>query len=196
MINIDNALVSLSVIEEKFTCDLKRCKGACCVEGQSGAPLLEEEVSILEKIFPVVKDYLQPKGRETIQKQGVFIIDADDEYVTPLIDGKECAFAIFDEKGIAQCGIEKAWLDGKVKFRKPISCHLYPIRIKKFKDYEAVNYDKWHICKPAIHLGEKTSTPVYQFVKDALIRKYGEEWHKDLVVIAKEYLVQKNQTKE
>jgi hypothetical protein len=195
MINIDKSLVSLAAIEEKFTCDIKKCKGACCVLGESGAPLLEDEVAVLEKIFPLIKDYLQPKGVEAIEKLGIFVIDADDDLVTPLIDGKECAFTTFDKNGIAKCGIEKAWEDGKVSFRKPLSCHLYPIRIHKYKVYDAVNYDKWSICKPAELLGEKTCLPVYQFVKDALVRKYGADWFLNLETVAKEYLSQKNTQK-
>lgn len=194
MFNIDNTLVSLAVIEENFICDLKKCKGACCVMGESGAPLLEEEVAILEKILPEIQEYLQPAGLEAVKKQGVFVIDADDEYVTPLIEGKECAFAIFDEHGIAKCGIEKAWLEGKTKFRKPVSCHLYPIRIRKFKHYDAVNYDQWHICKPAIQLGNKNKVPVYKFVKDSLIRKFGIDWFNTLEAITNEYLSDKNQS--
>ena len=187
MIQIGKTLVSLDILEKEFVCDLSACKGACCVEGDAGAPLEEEEVGLLQEEWEKIKPYIREEGIAAIEAQGTFVIDPyDQEKVTPLVEGKECAYTIFDEKGVAGCGIEKAWQDGATQFRKPVSCHLYPIRISKHKDFEAVNYDKWKICSPACACGKKLGIEVFRFVKEALIRKYGEAWYKDLEV-ADEY---------
>ncbi|GAB4130679.1 MAG: DUF3109 family protein [Bacteroidia bacterium] len=186
MIEIGRTLISDDVVEKKFVCDLNACKGACCIEGDSGAPLEDGEEKILEEIYDAVEPYLTEKGKKAIRKQGKWIVDGDGDKVTPLVDGdKECAYTVF-ENGIAFCGIEKAWKDGKVKFQKPVSCHLYPVRISKYKRFDAVNYETWDICKPACACGEKLQVPVYKFVKDALIRKYGKEWYGALEMAAKE----------
>ncbi|WP_372755779.1 DUF3109 family protein [Labilibaculum sp.] len=179
MLQIGKAIVSLDVIEKKFICDISKCCGACCIEGDSGAPLEEDEKKIIEDIYPDIKDYLTEKGIAEIEKQGTSMIDSDDDLVTPIINGKECVYTIF-ENGVAMCGIEKAFLDGKISFRKPISCQLYPIRIEKYAEFDAVNYNKWEICKPARELGFKNGTPVYVFLKEPLIRKYGKEWYEEL----------------
>ena len=179
MLQIGNAIVSLDVIEKKFICDFGKCKGACCVEGDSGAPLDEDEKAILDEIYPVIKEYLTEKGIEEIEKQGTSVVDADGDLVTPIINDKECVYTVF-ENGLALCGIEKAFLDGKISYRKPISCSLYPIRIQKYPEFDAVNYNKWNICAPARELGFKMGTPVYKFLKEPLIRKYGEDWYKEL----------------
>lgn len=180
MIAIGKTLVSDDVIEEKFVCDLQRCKGACCVEGVSGAPLSKEETKILEDIFDKVKPYLTDRGLKAIEKFGLHLTDNDGDLVTPLVNGREeCAYTIF-ENGMALCGIEKAWKDGVVDFRKPVSCHLYPVRITEHKSYDAVNYSEWDLCAPACKLGKKLKVPVYKFLKEALIRKYGEAWYNDL----------------
>ncbi|MFN5181626.1 MAG: DUF3109 family protein [Bacteroidota bacterium] len=186
MIAIENTLVSEDLIEKKFVCDLTACKGACCVHGESGAPLSEEETKILEKIYPKVKPYMVDKGIKAVEKQGKFIIDSDGDYVTPLVGKeKECAYVYFDQKGIAKCAIEQAWIDKKVDWQKPVSCHLYPVRVTTYKSYEAVNYHKWKICKPACECGEKLEVPVYKFVKNALVRKFGRKWYKELELHAK-----------
>jgi hypothetical protein len=186
MIEIEKTLISDDVVEQKFVCDLNACKGACCVHGDSGAPLDDDEAEKLEKIYKKVKPYLNEKGIAAIEEQGTWLIDSDGDKVTPLVDGnKECAYTVF-ENGFALCGIEKAWKDGKVKFRKPISCHLYPVRITKYKKFEAVNYETWDICKPACACGTKLKVSVHRFVKDALVRKYGEEWWNALDAAAKE----------
>jgi len=179
VLQIGNAIVSLDVIEKKFICDFAKCKGACCIEGDSGAPLDEDEKVILEEIYPDIKEYLNEKGIAEIEKQGTSVIDSDGDLVTPIINDKECAYTVF-ENGLALCGIEKAFLDGKIKYRKPISCSLYPIRIQKYEEFDAVNYNKWNICAPARDLGYKMGTPVYKFLKEPLIRKYGEDWYKEL----------------
>jgi Protein of unknown function (DUF3109) len=176
MIEIDKTLISDDVVEKKFVCDLNACKGACCVHGDSGAPLEDEETTLLEKNYKKIKPYLTEKGIAAIEEQGIWMIDSDGDKVTPLVDGdKECAYTIF-ENGFALCGIERAWKEGKVKFQKPISCHLYPVRITKYKKFDAVNYETWDICKPACTCGAKLKVPVHRFVKDALVRKYGNEW--------------------
>lgn len=191
MIDIDGKVVALDVIEEHFVCDLNACKGICCVEGDAGAPLTEEEIHILEDIYDDVEPFLRPEGRAAIDKQGHWVIDDDGDYTTPLVEGKECAYVIF-EKGIALCGIEKAYREKKVDFQKPVSCHLYPIRITEYKKFEAVNYDRWPICAPACACGDQLKVPVYKFVKTALIRKYGADWYKQLEEAARLLEQEKN----
>ena len=184
MIAIDNTLVSEHLIEKKFVCDINACKGECCVAGDSGAPLEKEEISILKDVLDKVKPYLPKDGLKAIEKQGVYVIDEDGDYTTPLVKGKHCAFTYF-ENDIAKCAIEKAFYEGKINWKKPISCHLYPVRITKYKDYEAVNYHKWEVCKPACECGAKLNVPVYKFLKEPLVRKYGNEWYKKLELAAK-----------
>lgn len=174
MIIIDDILISDDVLEKKFVCDINACKGACCVEGDSGAPLEDEETGILDDIYEEVKPFLRPEGIKAIEKQGKYVIDQDGDMVTPLVNGKECAYVIF-ENGITKCGLEKAFEEGVVDFKKPISCHLYPIRIKKLTTGEAMNYEEIDICKPACTCGKKLDVPVYRFLKEPIIRKYGEE---------------------
>ena len=184
MIAIGKALVSEDVIEKQFVCDLNACKGACCVKGDYGAPLEKEELPIMDDIYEKVKPYLREEGIKAIEKQGKYLLYEKKEWVTPLVKGKECAYTIF-EKGIAKCGIEKAYYDGKIEWKKPISCHLYPIRITKQKNgMEAVNYDRWNICNPACKLGDSLKVPVFKFLKDSLIRQYGEDWYKELEIAA------------
>lgn len=180
MILIDETVISDDIKEQFFVCDLEKCKGACCVEGDLGAPLTEEETKTLDKVYQKVKPYLSDQGISEIEKQGTFILDEEGDFSTPTINGRECAYAIYDDKGILKCGIEQAYNDGKIKFRKPISCHLYPIRITKYDHYEAINYDRWHICTPACGLGKELGVPVYKFLKEALTRKYGERWYREL----------------
>lgn len=188
MLQIGSTLVSLDLIQEHFVCDLERCKGACCVEGDGGAPLEDEELEQLTESLSEVLPYLPEEGRESIREYGVYLRDTDGDYVTPLVKGhRECAYTVF-EKGIASCGIEKAWLDGKINFRKPVSCHLYPVRIQSLRDYDAVNYHRWSICKPGCSLGKKSGVRLYVFLKDALIRKYGKEWYEELVATAEAYM--------
>ncbi|GAB5539262.1 MAG: DUF3109 family protein [Salibacteraceae bacterium] len=186
MIQIGDKLVSLELLKEEFVCNLGACKGACCVEGQSGAPLTDEEVLIIEEEYENVRPFLRNEGVEAIEQQGTSMIDSDGDHVTPLREGKECAYTVFDESGTAQCGIELAWKDGKTSFRKPVSCHLYPIRTKRYPTFEAVNYERWQICKPACKLGAELKVPVFKFAKEALIRKYGEAWFEELELVKSE----------
>lgn len=182
MIKVDNILLTDDIKDVHFVCDLKACQGACCVQGDSGAPLEQKETRILEKIYPEVKPYLSKASRKAIKQQGTWILDTDGDPSTPLVNGQECAYTIFEE-GTAFCGIEKAHLEGKIKFKKPISCHLYPIRVHEFKNVaiESLNYDKWSICDPACKLGASLQVPLYKFLKEPLIRKYGAEWYAQLV---------------
>lgn len=180
MIAIDNTLISEDILEKKFVCDLNACKGECCIAGDSGAPLEEEELSILEDIYDKVIPFMNVEGIKEIEEQGLYLIDSDGDYVTPLVDkNKHCAFSVF-ENGIAKCAIENAYKAGAVDFKKPISCHLYPIRVTKYKEFDAVNYHKWDVCKPACSCGKKLDVPVYKFLKEPLIRKYGQEWYEQL----------------
>jgi hypothetical protein len=183
MIEIDKKLVSLDVLEKHFICDLAKCKGMCCVHGDSGAPLEPEEAEKLGQIYPDIKKYLRKEGIKAIKKHGKHVIDADGDVVTPLVNKKECAYVTFEE-GIAKCGIEKAYEHGVTDFQKPVSCHLYPVRIKQYKGFDGVNYDTWEICKPATILGKKENIPVYKFVRKALIRKYGTDFYKNLEIAA------------
>lgn len=184
MIEIDNKVVSSEILEQRFCCNLPRCLGKCCVHGDSGAPLTPNEALTLEQILEKVKPYMTPQGIATVQEQGVALTDSDGDLVTPLIDGKECAFTVF-ENGIATCAIEKAWNNGIVDFRKPISCHLYPIRVKEYSTFTAINYHQWDVCAPARELGEQIDLPVYRFLKDAIIRAYGKEFYDQLEDAAK-----------
>lgn len=180
MIELGKTIISQDIFEKVFVCNLSACKGACCIEGDGGAPVTQDEIKILEEIYPKVEPYLRPEGIAAIKKQGTSVQDWDGEMVTPLVNGKECAYVIFDEKGITKCGIEKAYEDGVVDFKKPISCHLYPIRVTHYRDFDALNYHKWNICSPACTLGAELKVPVYRFLKDALIRKYGEDWYAEV----------------
>jgi len=180
MIELGKTLLSDDIKDKMFICDLEKCKGACCVEGDLGAPLNFDELDKLDEIYDEVKPYLSEEGIREIELQGTYIIDEDDEYSTPTIDGKECAYAIYDANNILKCGIEQAYLDGKIDYKKPISCHLYPIRVTKYEKFEALNYDKWSICSPACDLGNKMGLPVYKFLKEPLVRAYGMDWYENL----------------
>ncbi len=180
MIQIDDTIISLDVFTDHFVCDLFTCKGICCVEGDAGAPLEEDEIEKLEEIVPIVWDDLLETSKEMIIKQGVYYIDDDNEPVTSIVSGKECVFAYKEKNGIWKCAIEKAYREGKTDFYKPISCHLYPIRLQKYKKMTAVNVHKWSVCDCARVKGKELSIPVYKFLKEPLIRQFGTEWYKML----------------
>lgn len=184
MLEIGKTLISLDVLKKRFCCDLSACHGACCVHGDSGAPLTVEETKIIEEVYPKVKGYMREEGISAISEQGLSVVDSEGDTVTPLINDGECAFVVF-ENDISLCAIELAKKDGLISWVKPLSCHLYPIRIKSYKHYDAVNYDRWDICSPAIKKGIGLGLPVYVFVKDALIRAYGQEWYDQLDYAAK-----------
>ena len=180
MIEIDNTLVSTEIFDNQFTCNLSACKGACCVHGDSGAPVEDDEIEVMESIVDDVLPYLSPEGRASIEANGAFVIDDWNETTTPLINGKECAYTVFTDNGTALCGIEKAYRDGKVAFKKPISCELYPIRLKSVGDHIALNYHRWHICEPAVACGKKEGLPAFRFLKDAITRKFGDVYYTQL----------------
>lgn len=180
MILIQDTVISDDVAKQFFVCNLDKCKGACCVEGELGAPLEVDELQILEKIYPTVEPYLTDEGKSEIAKQGTWIEDYEGDYSTPTINDRECVYAFYDEKKVLKCGIEQAYIDGKMDYKKPISCHLYPIRTKQYNDFIAVNYSEWSICSDACSYGNELGVPVYQFLKEPLIRKFGEEWYTEL----------------
>jgi len=192
MFQINDTIVSDEIIEENFLCDLSACKGECCVEGDSGAPLENEEVKIIEDLLSDVWEDLSPEAQKIIEKQGVAYKDSDGDMVTSIVNGKDCVFTYYDEKGMCKCAIEKAYREGRVDFYKPISCHLYPIRLQKYKEYTAINYHRWRVCKAAVELGNKNGLKVYQFLKEPLMRKFGENWYGELSLIAQEYDKVKN----
>jgi hypothetical protein len=186
MIAIGNTLVSEELLEEKFVCDLSRCKGACCVEGVSGAPLEEGEPALLEKNYAAFRPFMTAEGIRAVAEQGLHTVDADGDRVTPLVgDHGACAYAIF-ENGVAACAIEKAHAAGRSGFQKPVSCHLYPGRVTAYKSFEAVNYHAWDICSPACALGRSLRVPVFRFVKAALVRRFGGDWFRALDAAAKD----------
>ncbi|MEH6304823.1 DUF3109 family protein [Olivibacter sp. CPCC 100613] len=180
MIEVSDVLVNEKIIKEQFVCNLNRCKGACCVEGDSGAPLDQHELAILAEIYPKVKPFMTLKGIETVENNGTHVVDEEGDLTTPCVDGnKECAYVTW-ENGITKCAIEIAHQRGLINWKKPISCHLYPIRITKYPEFDVLNYDRWHICHDACSYGRELKVPVYRFLKEPLIRKYGEEWYKEL----------------
>jgi len=186
MIAIDNVLLSDEIIEEHFVCDLEKCKGGCCVDGDCGAPLTKDETKILKRIYPQIKPYLSPEYIPEIEKQGTNVTDDQFGLVTPTVNGGICVYGITDEQGIVKCGIEKAWRAGKTDFRKPISCHLFPIRVIDKSGFELINYEpRPTLCRPACALGNKLKVPVYVFLKEALIRKYGDEFYEAVEAVAK-----------
>ncbi len=180
MIEVENVLLHEDLLKEEFVCNLSKCHGACCVEGDAGAPLDQHETAVLKEIYPAVKPYMTPKGIQAIEEQGTHVRDADGDLTTPCVDGnKECAYVTW-ENGITKCAIEKAYEEGKIAWQKPISCHLYPIRITAYPEFDVLHYDRWHICSPACSLGRELKVPVYRFLKSPLTRKYGEQWYQEL----------------
>lgn len=187
MFQIGKTIVSEEILTKDFVCNLSACKGACCVDGDAGAPVEPEERAILEEIYPKVKPFLRQKGIDAIEAQGKYITTEDGEIETPLIDGADCAYVTFDDKGTALCAIEEAYNQGEINWKKPVSCHLYPVRVQEYSRFSAVNYHHWHICDDACSLGKELQVPVYKFTKEALIRKFGEEWYKELEITAREF---------
>lgn len=188
MIIIGETLVSEEIFEEYFVCDLNACKGACCIEGDSGAPLDPEELDELDRVFDEVKPHLRPEGIEALETKGLYEVDDDGDFVTTLVgDHGACAYVTYNDQGIAMCGLEKAFLEGKTSWKKPISCHLYPIRLSKLSEYVAVNYHRWGLCEPACACGAKLKVPVYRFLREPLIRRFGESWYEELLVVAEFY---------
>jgi len=187
MFQLGRTLVSEDILEKDFVCNLSACKGACCVGGEYGAPVEDSETEILNDIYDRVKPFLRPEGIEAIEQQGTFVKGEDGEWETPLVDKNECAYVVYTDGGVAKCGIEAAHEAGAIDWKKPVSCHLYPIRIREYSEFTAVNYHRWEICDPACRLGEELKVPIYRFVKEALIRKFGASWYRELEEVAKEH---------
>lgn len=188
MIAIENKLVSDELVEARFVCDLTKCKGGCCEDGDAGAPLENDELPMMQKHYEAVKPYMTPEGIREVERQGKYIFDHEFGWVTPTIESKICAYGYRDELGTIKCAIEKAYLEGKIDWKKPISCHLFPVRISRSKedpDLEYVNYEpREDLCKAACSLGKKLKVPVYQFLQEALVRKYGQEFYDTLAATA------------
>jgi len=187
MFQIGKTLISEEIIENDFICNLNACKGACCVDGEMGAPLEDEETEVLVNIFSKVKPFLREEGVAAIEAQGAFVKGEDGEWETPLVNGNECAYVTYDVGGIAKCGLEAAYNVGATEWKKPISCHLYPIRVREYSEFTGINYHKWEICDPACSLGSELQVPIYKFVREALIRKFGTDWYEELEEVAAEH---------
>ncbi|MEL0652011.1 DUF3109 family protein [Algibacter sp. TI.3.09] len=184
MFQLGKTIISEEIVKKDFLCNLSACKGACCIDGDAGAPLEEDEIKIMEAIYPKVKPFLRQEGIDAIEAQGTYTTSEDGDLETPLINGADCAYVIFDEKNVALCAIEEAYNQGEIDWKKPVSCHLYPVRVQDYSEFSAVNYHKWQICDDACELGEELGVPVYKFVKEALIRKFGEDWYAELEKVA------------
>lgn len=180
MIEIDDKIVSADLLRECFTCDITRCKGICCVEGNAGAPLDEEETGVLEREYAAYRPYMKPEGIEAVERQGFAVVDADGDLTTPLIGEAECAYS-YEEKSTTLCAIEKAWMEGRTTYRKPISCHLYPIRLVRFSNgMTGLNYHRWEVCASARECGRKLGVPVYKALREPIVRRFGEAFYKAL----------------
>jgi hypothetical protein len=192
MVEIGRTIVSLDLFQEYFLCDLQQCKGACCIEGDSGAPLTEEESVTIQSEFNHFSSFLPNDHLEEIERQGFSLIDADGDLVTPLVNDRQCAYSFYDTDSILKCAIEKAWQEGLTIFRKPVSCHLFPVRISEYRHFDAVNYQQIEICKPGRECGRKSKMPLYKFLKEPLIRKYGEAWYAELESLAHDKIFMRN----
>lgn len=190
MIQIQQTIISDDIFKEHFICDLCKCKGQCCVDGESGAPLEQHEFEDINEILPEIWDDLSPAAQDLINEHGIAYTDYDGELVTSIIKGRECVFTYFDENGVCKCAIDNAYSEGRINVQKPISCHLYPIRLKEYVEFTAVNYHKWSVCEPAVDLGRQKGLPLFRFLKEPLIRKFGENWYNEVCEAA--ILIEKN----
>lgn len=186
LIELNDTIVSAEIFKRKFVCDLAKCKGACCVEGDAGAPLTPDEVTKLESNLDKIVPYMRPEGMQAVEFEGVSYLDSENEPVTMLVKGKECAFVYFDKNQTALCAIESAYRAGQIENIKPISCSLYPIRVKQYQDFKALQFDEWSICASACECGSQLNIPVYQFLKDPIIRAFGSEYFQELEKVAPE----------
>jgi hypothetical protein len=187
MFLIQDTLVSLDVLEKEFCCDLDKCRGCCCIEGDAGAPISDEEVKEVEAILPILLPEMTKEAREVVEKQGISYLDPSGEQVTSIVNDKDCVFARTDHNGWCYCLIEKAYNAGKIAFKKPVSCHLYPIRLTKVGDLTGVEYHRWDICHCARQLGKKLHMPLYKFLREPLIRRFGQAWYDELDLTATEW---------
>ncbi len=190
MLEIKDTLVSLDLIERFFVCDLDKCLGECCIEGDAGAPIDQDEDKKLKEILPEIWDDLRPLAQQQIKEHGVSYVDEEGDLVTQIVDGRDCVFTCYDKGGMCQCAIERAYRAGRIDFYKPISCHLYPVRLTQYRDFTAVNFHRWKICKAAEALGRKLGVRAYQFLKDPLTRRFGQEWYDELCLAAEAYLAE------
>ena len=190
MIEIDGKIVSTDILTTDFLCDIGRCKGICCVEGNAGAPLEDDEADILEQNYPAYKPYMTPEGIRSIERNGFMVVDTDGDYTTPLVGDAECAYS-YTDGDVTLCAIEKAYLEGTCSFRKPISCHLYPIRVAKFSNGSVgLNYHRWSVCSSALDCGRKLKVPMYRMLKEPIVRAFGQEFF-DALQQAEKYIKQK-----
>lgn len=190
MLQIKDTLVSLDLAERFFCCDLDSCLGECCIEGDAGAPITEDERRKLEELLPVIWDDLLPSAQEEIKRNGVAYVDEEGDLVTSIIDGRNCVFTTYGKGGMCHCAIEKACREGKTDFLKPVSCHLYPVRLTKYPSFTAVNFHDWKICKCAEVLGRRKGIRAYRFLEGPLVRYFGREWYDELAAACEEYLRQ------
>ena len=181
MLIVKDCIISEDIAEKCFCCDLQQCKGQCCVDGDCGAPLEESEIPILERILPEVKPYMTAEGLKVVEEEGVSAPDNAAEPCTPLVNNRECAYVAWGEDCTAFCAIEQAYRDGKIDFMKPISCHLYPIRVDVYGDFTALNYHQWDICRCAVAKGKECGVPLYKYLKEPLLRRFGQEWYDELL---------------
>ena len=191
MIEIEDKIISDDLFEKKFVCDLQKCKGVCCVEGDSGAPLTKKEILEIDKNISKIKTEMSPTGLSILEKKDFYYVDSDGDQVTSLINDKECVFVVYDQNKIAKCSIESAFRKNKINFNKPISCHLYPIRVKKYKNFQAINVDSWHICQPACKCGTELNVPVFKFLKNAIVRSWGLIFFQQLDSVYEQFFNQK-----
>ena len=192
MVEIEDKIISDELFEKKFVCDLQKCKGGCCVEGDSGAPLKSKEIKEIATNLSIIKSEMSTKGLNAIKNNDFHYVDSDGDKVTKLVDGKECVFVVFDKNNIAKCSIESAYRINKINVNKPISCHLYPVRVKKYDSFTAVNVDSWHVCKPACECGTELNVPVFKFLKDAIVRSWGLDFFHHLDSVYNEFFNKKN----
>ncbi len=190
MFQIQNTLVSLDLAERFFCCDLDSCLGECCIEGDAGAPITEDEYKLLKEILPEIWDDLLPQAQAEINEHGVGYVDEEGDLVTSIVDGRNCVFTTYGANGMCHCAIEKAYREGRINFYKPSSCHLYPLRLTDYPQFTAVNYHRWKICRCAEILGRKNDIRLYQFLKEPLIRRFGKEWYDELVLCCETYLAE------
>lgn len=190
MLEIGNTLVSLDLAERFFCCDLDACHGECCIEGDAGAPITRDEYDRIKQLLPEIWGEMLPAAKEVVKRDGVGYVDEEGDLVTSIVDGRNCAFTCYGPGGLCQCAIEKAYREGRIDFRKPMSCYLYPVRVTRYRDFTAVNYHRWKICRSAETLGRKVGIRLYQFLKEPLIKRFGQEWYEELCMACESYLEQ------
>lgn len=190
MLQIGNVLASLDIVQRFFCCNLDKCLGECCIEGDAGAPITTEEYDKLKEILPIVWDDLLPAAQAVVEQQGVGYVDSEGDLVTSIVDGRNCVFTCYGPNGLCQCAIEKAFREGKTDFQKPVSCHLYPARVTDYPTFSAINYHRWKICKAAETLGRQKGIHLYQFLEAPLTRRFGKDWYDEFKTACEAYIEQ------